>query len=269
MSSGNQTTTQKAEPWSAAQGPLTQGIGAGVDMFNNGNISASPYMGERIAGFTDPQLQAQQTMLSQAAAPNASQAAQGYLQRAMSSDINFDLSRVKKNALDTAIPAAAAMFSGSGMTNSTQAMDAVGRAAVDAVSPYEYGAWENAQGRAMQAASMAPSIDAAGYMPAQMMSNVGSQQQAMEQAMLDAQIAQHYEAGNKEFNDLNSYMSLMMGAGGLGGSQSQTVPGASFGQKIGSGILGGAGLYGSLATAGVANPIAAPLAIAGGLAGLL
>ncbi len=66
-------------------------------------------------------------------------------------DIYQDLGQVKQNALGSAIPAAMSMFTGNGMTDSSAAMDTVGRAATEAVAPIDYNAWQGAQDRALAA----------------------------------------------------------------------------------------------------------------------
>ena len=72
-------------------------------------------------------------------------AARDTMPRMLSGGRNPNLAAVKQNALGSAIPAAASMFSGSGMINSSTAMDGVGRAAMDAVAPYEYQARHGAE----------------------------------------------------------------------------------------------------------------------------
>jgi hypothetical protein len=66
-------------------------------------------------------------------------------------EIYRDLDKVKQNALGSAVPAAVSMFSGNGMTDSSAAMDTVGRAATEAVAPIDYGAWQSAQDRRLSA----------------------------------------------------------------------------------------------------------------------
>lgn len=62
-----------------------------------------------------------------------------------------DLDGVKKEALGSAIPAAVSQFAGNGMTDSSAAMDTVGRAATQAVAPIDYQAWQTAQDRSLAA----------------------------------------------------------------------------------------------------------------------
>lgn len=234
---GSQTTVQKADPWAAAQPYLKQAMGQGADLFAQGGFAPEPYSGDRVAGFGD------MSQISQgAAAYQASQNAPGVQQgnATLMSMMNPQgqearLDAVKQNALGSAIPAAVAQFAGSGMGNSTMAMDTVGRAATEAVSPYDYNAYQQEQGRALQAAGMAPQLEQASYIPSQMLGAVGSMQDAQTQAEIDAQMQQYYEGQNRDVNALDRYSQMLLGYGGQGGQQSSTQsssPGAM-------GILGG------------------------------
>jgi hypothetical protein len=99
-----------------------------------------------------------------------------------------------------------------------------------------------------------------------MQGQVGASQDMRAQQGIDANMAQYYEGQNQQMNNLQGYLSNVMGIGGQGGGTTQTTPGVSTGQQIGGAALGGLGAYGALA----ANPVTAPFAIAGGVgAGLM
>lgn len=271
MGSKNQTSTtvQKSDPWSGAQPGIAQAISAGQDLFAQGGFSASPYSGQRVADQSAATLQAQDMMMAQAGqgSPLASQAS-GALSQMMDSGYQTELlERVKSNALGSAVPAAMAQFAGSGMTNSGAAMDTVSRAATEAVAPIEYGAMNNMQTNALRAAAMAPGLDQAGYMPAQMMGQVGAAQDAYAQNLINSDMQQYYEGEMQAADNLSGFANMMMGAGGLGGNTTgtSTIPGATMGQRIGGSALGGLGAFGALS----ANPVTAPFAIAGGLGSAL
>lgn len=268
MSGGSQTSTtvQKADPWSAAQPALKDAIGTAEQFFSSGQYAADPYSGQTIAGFGDTTQQAQDMVMdrAEAGAPLVEQAS-GTLSSMMDGNYQSELlNSVKENALGSAVPAAASMFSGSGMTNSSQAMDTVGRAATEAVAPIEYGAFENAQARAMSAAGMAPQMEAAGYMPAQMIAGVGQAEDALAQANIDADVQNYYASENQDINNFQGYLSNLTALGGMGGSTSATGPSGqpSSAAQIASAGLGGLGAYGALA--GIPG-IGAPMAIGGGL----
>lgn len=265
---GSTTTTQKADPWGPAQSNLMQALGRAEGTFKRNKFAPQPYMYDRVAGFGDVSQDAQSMMIdrAQGGSPLIDQA-QGTFSNMMSGDYQSDmLDRVKNEALGSAIPAAVAQFSGSGMTNSSQAMDTVGRAATNAIAPIEYGAFEASQNRAMDAARMSPSMDQAGYLPAQMLGQVGGMQDQMAQSELNAKMARYNEIQNRERENLQGYLNAVMGIAGQGSSSTATEPGPSAMQSIGSAGLSGLGTYGALAM----NPATAPFAAIGGIgAGLL
>jgi len=270
MGSKNQTTTQKMEPWAEAQPFLKGALGDAESLYNQGAFAPNPYSGQRVAGFGDASVMSQDMMMRQAQQPQLAGQASGFLGNMMDPGYQSQqLDQVKQNALGSAIPSAVSMFSGSGMTNSSQAMDTVGRAATEAVAPYEYNAFNMAQDRGMQAAGMAPSIDRAGYLPATMIGAVGASQDAMRQQQIQADMQRYYETEGQDAQNFNGYLSSIMGLGGMGGTSSQTQPGPSTLQNVASGALTGIGTYGSLMAAGLTNPVTAPLAIGAGVLGMM
>src|SRR6056297_222831 len=267
---GKQTIQQNADPWGPTRGPLTDMMSQGTSLYNQGGFQPEVFGGDRVAGFGDTSNLGMNMMLDQAGQPGATPMASQTLTNMM--DPNYQSSQleaVKSNALDSAIPAASSVFSGSGMLNSSQAMDTVGRAAMDAVAPYEYGAFENAQGRVMSAAGMAPQIDRAGYLPSVMTQGVGQQQDAMRQAMIDAEMQQFYEGANPELQNLQGYSQFLLPISGQGGSSTETKQGPGVLSNIASGGLTGIGTYGGLMSAGLTGPQALPFGIAAGLLGMV
>lgn len=248
MSSGKTTTVQKADPWGPVQPYLSGLAGDANTLFNNGGFAAQPYSGDRVAGFGDLSQQAQGMTadIASGGAPTVGMAA-GTLSNMMNPDYTSNqLEGVKRNALSSAIPAATSMFSGSGMANSSQAVDGVTRAAVDAVAPYEYGAYQNAQQNALAAAGMAPGIEQAAYIPAQALGGIGSLQDAMAQSQIDADMSAYYEGENQDATNLQNYANILMGLGGQGGASSSSQ----------SSSMGGMGILGTgLQMAGLANMI--------------
>jgi len=239
MGGRSQTTTQKADPWAPAQPYLKDALAQGEDLFARGGFAPDPYSGQRVAGFGDLSQIGQGATAWQAAqgAPQIGQAADTLTSMMNPQQQQQRLEAVKNNALGSAVPAAVAQFAGSGMGNSTLAMDTVGRAATDAVSPYDYNAYQQEQGRALQAAGMAPQIESAKYLPSQMLSAVGGQQDAMTQAMIDVQMRQYYEGQNQEADALDRYSQMLLGYGGQGGTQTSTQssnPGGA--SMIGTGL---------------------------------
>lgn len=268
MSGGSETIVNKSDPPAYILPQLRQASQATARMYRAGDLAPSPYEGARVAGFSDPTQASHIAMMDRASggAPAIDAARGAVIDMAQGADgIYRNLDAVRQDALGAAVPAAAAIFSGSGMTNSTSAMDTVGRAATQAVAPIEYGAWNAAQDRRLAAAGMAPAIEQASYLPAMMMGRVGAAQDAMAQARIQADMAAHYERENQAAANLMAYNQALMGLGGMGGTQTQTAPGPSVGERVGSGLFGGAAMYGALA----GTPYALPLAIGAGVAGML
>lgn len=263
-----QTVTQKAEPWKPAQAGLRSAITGAQDLYAQGGFSADPYAGARVAPQSAATTGAQSSILNMAAggAPGT-EAARSTIMGMLSGGMNPNLEAVKNNALGSAIPAATAMFSGSGLANSSVAQEGVGRAALEAVAPYEYQAFDTAQNRAMQAAGMLPGLDQAMYNPALMQSQVGAQQDAYEQALINADMSRYYEGENQQAQNFQGYLNAIMGLGGMGGQQSTTSPVPGTG--LGPAITGGLGAYGTLAgLSGISGTTAGLGGLLAGLAGL-
>lgn len=218
---GSQTQTQISQPWGPSQPYLKDALADAGDLYESGGFHINPYSGDRTYGFGDVSLLGQGQVVDQAlqGAPLVGQASD-----TLSGMMDYDyqsglLDNVKNNALGSAIPAAVAQFAGSGMGNSSLAMDTVGRAATDAIAPYEYGAHENTLARMMGAAGMAPQIEQAGYIPGQMMQGVGAIRDQMGQQEINADMQAWYENQNMDVNALQNYSNLLMGYGGQGGTQ--------------------------------------------------
>lgn len=265
--SGSTTTTQRVEPWGPMRPHLYNAAGKNDFMYRYGKLEVEPFR----PGFNDLQHEARNMTVG--AARRQSAAGQPYAKESLGTlsammDPDFtsrQLDDVKDYALDSAIPAAIAPFSGSGMTDSTLAMDTVGRAATDAVAPYAYGAHQNAQDRAVAAAGMAPGIEqqmaAQEYLPAQMIQSIGDSQMAEARRY-------HYEKEQAPIDEYQRYLSNVLGLSGMGSTTTGPSGQPSTLQRVGAGGLTGLGTYGALA-ATPAAPFAAPLAIGAGILGML
>ncbi|UNY40286.1 structural protein [Paracoccus phage vB_PmaP_KLEP18-1] len=266
MPGGSQSTTQttRSEPWSAAQPALRDAISAGQALFNQGGFAPNPYQGNRVAGLGQTTQQGMDQIRQQAAGGTPGiDAAMGSLTGMLDGRTQYqNMQGVRDQILGGAIPAAVAQFSGSGMTNSSVAMDQVGSAATAALAPFEYDAFNQQQGRALQAAQMMPGLTRAQYTPGEMLMGVGGAQDANRQAQIDARMQRYYETQNQPAANYQGYLSAMMGLGGMGGTNTATGPSGQpgTGARIAGAGLGGLGTYGALAM----NPVTAPFALAGG-----
>lgn len=260
---GSKSQTTRIEPWSGAQGALRDVVTQAQQLYQNGGFSPAQFTGSGIANPGATTQAAQQNLINQANnGMQSTTAAQGSLAGMLSGQQQYqDLQGVRDNILSSAIPAAVSQFAGNGMTNSSVAMDGVGSAAASALAPFEYDAYNQQQNRALQAANLAPTLDRAQYMPGQILSGVGQQQDALSQAQLTDRINRYNQGQNQDLNNFNGYLQAITGLSGLGQTQTAQTPGMSTGGQIASAGLGGLGAYGALA----ANPITAPFAIGGGL----
>jgi hypothetical protein len=301
MGKGDSTTVQKADPWGPAEPYLQNLLGQARDISRDGGFAPDPYGGQRVApqsagssgaydavmrrGGGSPMIDnayggIDQLMRGQTPYAGMMQSDPRLAPMTSGSDIYRDLGRVKKEALGSAIPAAMSMFSGNGMTDSSAAMDTVGRAATEAVAPIDYGAWQAAQDRRLSAvgqdnstrlqafglgqqgqlgaAGMAPGLQASSYLPAQMMAQFGSGRDAHNQAGIEAAMAKYYEGQNKRRDNFTGYADIISRIAGQGGSSSATGPSGqpSGAAKIGGAGLAGLGTYGALAGAGLGGPLA-------------
>ena len=101
----------------------------------------------------------------------------------------------------------------------TAAADAATRALADV----EYGAYDNAANRALQAASLTPEMDKAGYLGSMMLGQAGQQQDRYNQSLIGADMDYWNEMQTAPLNAVERYGSLMTGYGGQG----QTSSGSS------------------------------------------
>lgn len=222
----------------------------------------------RIPGFGQTTQDAMQGIINRGAAGAPGlDTARSFLTGAMGGGMYEGMQGVRDNILGSAIPAAASMFAGSGLTNSSVAMDGVGRAASEALAPFEYGAYENAQNRAMQAAGMMPGIEQAMYMPDQMRLGMGQLQDQLAQNRATAAQQAYGEAAGLPAANFSPYLNAIMGLGGMGSSGSTTGP--KEGTGLGPAVMGGLGTYGALAAIpGISGGMAGLGGILAGLAGL-
>lgn len=268
MGGKKQTVESKTAPWRVAQPYLEDAMKRASNIFKAGDFAPDPYKGDRVAGFGEATQGAHQGILDMAAggAPGTEKA-RNWLTDMLGGTGYSGMQGVRDNILGSAIPSATSMFSGSGMTNSSVAMDGVGRAATQALAPFEYGAYENDQNRKMQAAGMLPGMDAAMYNPFLMQSQVGAQQDTMAQRETDARMGKWYEKEGQRSANFAPYLQAIMGLGGMGSSGSTTSP--TPGTGLGPAVMGGLGTYGALAgLSGVSGGMAGAGGILAALAGL-
>lgn len=279
MGGKKQTVTQTSQPWAPAQPYLKDALSQAQSLYRSGAFAPAPYglgsardqqRAQEAARLRVPEL-SQVTRdamgnivnMANAGSPAIDTARQTLMGMMGNDNMYRGMDAVRSNILGSAIPAAASMFSGSGMTNSSTAMEGVGRSAIEALAPFEYGAYENAMGRQLQAAGMVPGMETAAYMPAQMALGMGQLQDQFNQNRADAAAGVFDQNAQRQAQNFNNYLAAVMGLGGMGSTGTQTgrVPGTG----LGAGIMGGLSTYGTLA--GLTNAAGAPLLSSGLAAG--
>jgi hypothetical protein len=286
-----QQTTQTRDPWINAQPFLTQIMGTGAGYFNS-NTGGVPYPGNTTAPlqnqYTTPAYGAINTLAGGELSGSANvNAARGYLgdlvtNQGLSPQLSSmagtlagqsnpylqDVLNQQMNKVNSAMSGAGRYGSGSHDAAIAQAIAPT--LAQDYMQRQGMAADIYGQGmqRAGQAAQLIPSLDEARYAGAGHLLDIGQQQRAYDQALLDQQMKLYNAQQMAPWEQLFRYSAAVGGAGGLGGTQITSSPGAtqpSTLQRVLGGGLAGAGL-GSAIFPGVGTGIGAA---AGGLMGLL
>ena len=218
--SSKSTSNTVAEPWEASQPFLKDLIGDTQGAYGAGSFDIAPYGGERVApqGALTQMGQDQFGQIGAGGNPFM-QGAENAYGNIMNGDPYRDLDTVKQNVLGDVIPAVSSRFANSGMLDSSMAQDTISRAATQAIAPIEYGAWEGAQQRQLNAMGMAGDLSSSRYIDPQMLTVAGGTQDAFTQQTLDAEMSKYYEAQNQPYDEIQRAASLGMGFGGMGGEQ--------------------------------------------------
>jgi hypothetical protein len=299
-----QQTTQVRDPWVNAQPFLTQIMGSAAGLYNS-NTGGVPYPGNTTAPlqnqYTTPAYGAVNTLaggeLGGSTGVNAARGLMGDL--VTNQGLNTGLQtavgqfgNIYQNALGNENPYLQGVInqqmnkvnsamSGSGRYGSG-GHDAAIAAAIAPTLAQDYaqrqqlqmqatGAMGDIYGqglqRAGQAAQLIPQLDEARYAGAGHLLDIGQQQRSYDQALLDQQLKLYNAQQMSPWEQLFRYQAAVGGAGGLGGTQITSSPGAtqpSTLQRVLGGGLAGAGM-GSMF-----GPVGAGVgALGGGLLGLM
>ena len=152
-------------------------------------INPAVYSGQRVAGFTDPELQAQSLIAERALAGDPTvQQAQGLLGGTLSGDYlnNPFLQQQIGSALQGAVNKATSQYALGGRLGSSAFAGALGSGITGAVAPILAQQYDAERGRQMQAAGMAPQLAEQRFSDLSRLAGVGQQQREMQQANLQA-----------------------------------------------------------------------------------
>lgn len=221
MSSGSDEVTQKSEPWGPTQPYLKGALEDASNLYGSGGFYTEPYPYMRTAPQSDLTLAGQNYIANRANSGDQLLTGAGNtLQSAMSGgDFYNNADTIRQSIIDNAMSSVNGQFGTAGMTGSGLHAQAMGQGIAQGLAPFEYGAWENAQNRALQAAGMAPDINQSGYLGGLMLNQIGSQQDAYNQQRINDAINYWYEQQRAPQQALSDYSQMLLGYGGMGGTQ--------------------------------------------------
>lgn len=218
--SQRQTQNVVANPWAPSQPFLKDLIGDTQDVYQAGNLTPQPF-GSRLADESAYSQQARQTIADTAMGGNPITApTQAAYADIVGGDPYQRLDAVTQQAMRDVMPATASYFADSGMLNSSIAGERMAEAAMGAVAPIHFGAYNQDQNRRVSAMSMAPQMAGLSYLDPQMLNEAGMMENQRAQAELDDAAALYYETADRPYQDIARASQLGMGFGGLGGTQS-------------------------------------------------
>lgn len=198
-------------------------------------INPAVYAGERVAGFTPLETQAQQLTVQRALSGDPTvQQAQSLLGGTLRGDYlnNPFLQQQIGSAVQGAVDKATSQYALGGRLGSAAFGSALGSGITGAAAPILSQAYEAERGRQLQAAGMAPQLAGQRFVDLAALQGVGGEQRAMQQAQLQA--TQDY------INELNAakmaQLTARTQAAGLGGAAGGTT--TTTGGQTGPSVLG-------------------------------
>ena len=241
MSGGTKVQTTRTEPWEQQKPYLERGFEFTEDLYRGGQLNPAYYGGQTVAGFTPAQQAAQEATLRYATDPQTEAfmgAAQGGLGSLMAGDVNTDVFGPLADAYRTeamgqltgeVLPGIREEIVKTQPGGGTRgdlvqgtAVGATGQRIADNLAKAQFDAYQQAQNRRMGAFSQYPSILGAPLGMTGAVGQVGAQQQAMDQQMLDADRAKYaYDAQRSQLG-LQNYMAGISGE--YGGTSTGTGP---------------------------------------------
>lgn len=241
-------STNTSEPWAAQKPFLETGFKEAQKLYNTGGPSY--YGGDQTANFTPEQMQAFQMTTDRATNGNETMnAAEGYAGDVLAGKyLNSDpySDQVFQNIQSKVMPSVASQFMGAGRTGSGMHADTATRALTESYAPYASAQYQSGLDRIGQAASMAPMFAANDYADINALQSIGQQQQALNQADIEAEMRKYAYQQDLPYNNLDQYMSSIQGNyGGTSTSAQPYYKPSLFGQ-IAGGLLGAAGTLGPL-----------------------
>jgi hypothetical protein len=234
-SGGSTTTIQKADPWAGAQPYLKDIMGQAQNAYIQ-SAGNSYFPGSTVVPFS-PETQAGLGAITSRATQGSplNAAAQGQLQSTINGDYldptqnpaYGGLMQDVRNQVNSQFGTAGRTASGAHQGLMTRnMMDAGGRL------------YQQERTNQLNATQLAPTLAGQDYIDAQALLGVGAQREGLGQQYINDQLARWNYAQQQPWQNLQNYSGLVNGMGSMGGTTSQTAPGAES-NPLGS-ALGGA-----------------------------
>ena len=267
MSGGSKSTTTRTEPWAEQKPYLETGFKRAEDLYSGGKMTPDYFTGSTTAGFSTPQLDAQEGALEYITGlrPQAQQMAAEEAQLGLlSGDVDtarFDpvadavrasaMSQLTGNVLP-GIRQQITQYNPGGSTRGdivqAQAISSAQEDITNKIATAQFEAYKNAQDRRMGALGRYPSIMGAPLQQFGAMSEIGAQQRAMEQAGIDEAMQRYSYESQLPTIGLQNYLAGI--SGDYGGTTTATGPGGP--SPLVTALAGGLGM-------GMGSPLAAKL----------
>lgn len=260
------TTTQTSSPWAGQQPYLTGGTAAdgsnipgtlptAANLYSSGQLSPayypgqtvasqSPYTQQAISGLAGQATSAQTQGLTNAANQQITDTLNGnYLDPTQNPGFQQALTDTQKAySTGTAAQTDAAFnnagdYGGSAYDETKQNQN---KAYADSLNTLAGNLYTSGRTNQLQAAALAPSTNNIGYTNQAQLGSAGSTQDAYNQSLINANMAQYNYNANLPYNSLSNYAGLVGGSYGNSSTTSQPNQGNSLlsGLGLGLGVLG-------------------------------
>lgn len=247
---GNQTVTQKADPWSGIQPQLRQAAGDTQNLYNQGLLRPQVYQGQTYAGFSPESLQAMNMTTQRATngspinTANSQMLTDTLSGKYLDPNSNPYLKGTYDQASNSVRGSVDSQFGSGGRYGSGLNQQVLGQGLNNLANDIYGGNYQQERTRQMGASALAPQAANQDYVDAQALGQVGAQKEGMAQNEINDTINRFNANAAAPGQNIQNYIGLLNGAGGQYGSTTQTSP---YHQNNTLGGIGqGLGLLGSL-----------------------
>lgn len=203
------TTQQNSAPWAPTQPGLQQGITDLGTLYSQGKFNINPYPGQTVAGVAPATSQSwDQTTALAGNQGNGVGAAQNYNNAILGGDFS-----ALSPMIDATKQGVNSGFEAAGRYGGGNYANAVSKGISSTIA--------GAQGAAADRAS---GLQTASYLPAQMLNQIGVQQQGQAQNQINADVSKYNQQQTAPIDAINAYMQALSGNWGGTSVGTQTQP---------------------------------------------